>query len=471
MDERITANGIDLDTGEWLVDIDVGEFARALVSSDVPYGSDYLEQSAFAARQTDYGLGWRVRPELLAETGWGVVFHVDEGQAVRDALAPLIDHRGRHIPENFVHVLDFLHDDDFLSWLGRHEGNPGNVDPRKVPYYLLLIGPPDRIPFDFQYLADVEYAVGRLDLDTPGDYERYALSLIEQETATTPLRDRTAVVFGTNHPWDRRATGLSAAELLTPLSNGHDGEAPTLERDGLRPIGIIGEAARQGALLDVLAGEHDHAQRPSLLFTASHGAGGVPPAQADRQRREHGALVCQDWSEPGPVYAESQTVMASHVADAHVHGLIAFLFACYGAGTPMLDEFPAIGQASPSIIAQQPFTAALPKALLAHPNGGALAVVAHVERAFPASIIGRGGTQITMYEDALGQIAAGRPVGHAMSDFNEKYAVLSTNLATELKHVRQGKRVQEWKLTSMWLERHDAQNFVVLGDPAVRIPR
>jgi hypothetical protein len=342
------------------------------------------------------------------------------------------------------------------------------VSPDDVPFYIVLVGSPELIPFDFQYLLDVEYAVGRLDFDRTEDYETYARSVVEQETATTPLRSSTAVAFGTNHEWDPRATGLSATELVAPLASGHDGEPAAVTKHGLRAAGIVGAGATRAALLDVLAGANADVERPSLLFTASHGLGGLPVDAADRQRREHGALVCQDWAQPGPVDVDNQTVAGHHVGDANVHGLIAFFFACYGAGTPALDEFPGLGQER-AAIAEQPFVAALPKSLLSHPNGAALAVVAHVERAFPTSISGRGGTQIEMYESALGQIAACRPVGLAMAGFNEKYASLSTSLASELREVAFGKQVPQWRIASLWLERHDAQNFVVLGDPAVRL--
>jgi hypothetical protein len=402
-----------------------------------------------------------------------VVYHVDEPDDVRRALDALVAWRSRTSADDAVHELDYRPGEVFVEWLARHGGYPGHVQPRAVPYYLLLVGPPDRIPFEFQYHADVEYAVGRLDLDSPADYETYARSVIDQEGEEPPARSPTAAVFGTHHPWDARATGLSSTELITPLIEGHDGQPPAVRAGGLEPVGLVAEAATQAALLEILAGSGSRVGRPSLLFTATHGLGALAPSEPERQRSLHGALVCQDWAGPGPIDVDREIVAAAHVTDANVAGLIAFFFACYGAGTPALDEFPGATIAPPgtrAVIAEQPFVAALPKALLGHPNGAALAVVAHIERTFSTSILGPGGTQIDLFEDAISQIAAGRPVGHAMTGFNQRYAILSTNLATELRELGYGKVISPAKLAALWLERHDAQNLVVLGDPAVRLP-
>jgi hypothetical protein len=55
-----------------------------------------------------------------------------------------------------------------------------------------------------------------------------------------------------------------------------------------------------------------------------------------------------------------------------------------------------------------------------------------------------------------------------MRDFNEKYASLAANLITELRDIEYGKKIPAWKLAGLWLELHDARNFVLLGDPAAR---
>ena len=55
------------------------------------------------------------------------------------------------------------------------------VDPRRVPYYLLLAGSPDQVPFEVQYQLGVSYAVGRLDLGDAEACAAYAASVVAAE--------------------------------------------------------------------------------------------------------------------------------------------------------------------------------------------------------------------------------------------------------------------------------------------------
>ena len=121
-------------------------------------------------------------------------------------------------------------------------------------------------------------------------------------------------------------------------------------------------------------------------------------------------------------------------------------------------------------IAGRPFGAKLPKRLLSHPAGSALAVVGHVERAWGYSIVTpTAGPQLLPFANAIGGILSGIPVGHAVKDFNERYAILSTELSGLLEEIGLGAKVPDDQLAQAWVERNDAQNYVVLGDPAVRL--
>ena len=76
-------------------------------------------------------------------------------------------------------------------------------------------------------------------------------------------------------------------------------------------------------------------------------------------------------------------------------------------------------------IAPEPFMAALPRRLLAHPNGGALACIAHVERAWGSSITGVASSpQIRAFQRALATLLVGKPAGVAVQEFNDLSATL-----------------------------------------------
>jgi endonuclease G len=68
------------------------------------------------------------------------------------------------------------------------------------------------------------------------------------------------------------------------------------------------------------------------------------------------------------------------------------------------------------------------------------------------------------------QLLQGYPVGAAMEFFNQFHAALAVELSKELEDVKYGKVADNWALSSMWTSNNDARSYLVLGDPAVRLP-
>jgi hypothetical protein len=93
-----------------------------------------------------------------------------------------------------------------------------------------------------------------------------------------------------------------------------------------------------------------------------------------------------------------------------------------------------------------------------------------VERAWGYSIVTpKAGAQLLPFENAIGRILKGQPVGLAMKDFYERYASLSVSLSSMLEQISFGATVEDSELTSAWIARNDAEGYLILGDPAVRL--
>jgi hypothetical protein len=461
----LTFNGINGSTGRYGVEPMTADALSRTIQGKPPATEEELAhlRELERRRQTDtlanYAPKEGVDPKKLEQTGWGVVFAFGADPAIREALSPLLKLRKQQAGERYREYLGpdaYRPGDSKNDFLTRHGAAPGPVDPTKVPYYLLLVGDPDTIPFRFQYQVDVQYAVGRIHFETISEYAAYAQSVVAAETGTLALAKR-AAIFGVANNGDG-ATQLSHDELALPLAEW------AATQDGWTVDKYVKDDATKARLASLLGGE-----APAFLFTASHGMlynNGDP-----RQLAQQGALLCQEW--PGPSFKEpipdSFFFAGDDVADdARIFGTIAMHFACFGAGTPQLSDFSTSGP--PPAIAPKSFLGRLPQRLISHPRGGALAVIGHVERAWGCSFHwDKAGSQTEVFKSTIKRLMEGHPVGSALEYFNGRYAELSSDLSTRLEDIKYGKQVDPYEISGLWTANNDARSYSVIGDPAVRL--
>lgn len=472
-EEQLFFNGINGGTGEYLLPPltleQVSQIAQGKeVDEDQAYLEELKDKESTSARAPIEG----VEPNNLAETGWGVIFAAypkddldakKKQDAIKEALSELLEHRKKQATRKYKEYIGptgYRPGESKNQFLARHRAGPGPVDPEKVPFYLLIVGNPETIPYRFQYQLDVQYAVGRIYFDTLQEYAQYARSVVEVETGQRSL-PRRASFFGVRNNGDQ-ATQLSADHLVKPLAKLMAKDQPdwTVQT-------ILKDEATKARLSQLLGGT----ETPALLFTASHGLGFN--SDDPRQLSHQGALLCQDW--PGPLQGKGAVDVNHYFSaddignDAQLLGLISFHFACYGAGTPKMDEF-AKDPLKRSAIAPHAFVARLPQRLLGHPKGGALAAIGHVERAWGCSFVWeRAGEQLGVFQSTLKRLMEGHTVGSALDFFNVRYAELSVGLSSELEEIKYGATVNNSILAGMWTANNDARSYALVGDPAVRL--
>jgi hypothetical protein len=467
----IYANGILADTGLPLCELDTSTAARIVKGqSDTKNEQLWATAKLSDATQPRLGTIGDVEPNNLAEAGWGIIFHAGVDQKVKQALKPLITQRQKQAGDLcrvFENADGYQPEESCSEWLARHRVPMMPVDPKMgVPFYLMIVGSPEDIPFGFQYLLDIYWAVGRLYFDAPADYRRYAESVVAYEQERVFQQSRNAAIFATCHGFDR-ATQMFANHVAVPLAQGDGQHNPLGKRHKFRLQSFIGDSATKETLTRLLQGRSE-AGPPALLFTGSHGMGFQP--DDPRLPESQGALVCQDWAGWGKIRSEEWFEASDLPADAKVHGLIHFFFACYSAGCPQVDDFVKKTNAKPGEIAPRALVAKLPQRILAHPNGGALAALGHVDRAWSYSFYSeKAGPQIQGFRDVMDRLLRGDRLGQATDQFDVRRAALSTELTEVLRDLEHGKQILDQDIVNLWIARNDARNYVVLGDPAVRL--
>ena len=441
-------------------------------------GEDLAGADSRSRNETVLGVSYSVDdPMDLTQTGWGAIFPTSPNpalqtryDAIQAQLQPLLDLRRKQVQSARLFqlftgpTLGVSPGLTATSWAtSRGVSLTAPVDPFKggVPFYLLLVGSPEDISFQFHALLKMQWAVGRLHFDDVEDYGRYARAVVEYESPSfTPVQRKNAALWLTRNADDDATLMLSSAlaeDFLDPDTALGSG------RSNFTVDAFMAERATKAQLTDILRGNIPGGP-PAVIFTGSHGTQYPPADPAQRERQ--GALITQEW-QPGAVVGPPNQFAAEDVpSDAKLQGTFAFIFACFGGGCPEKDSYSWNADGSPKQLAPTPIVARLPQALLAK---GVLAVFAHIDAAYTYGFVdGNDTPQPQVIRSPLELLMRGKRAGLAADSFTSLWSALSIQVGESKPRVPGGTAPSPElaAFANLSIARDDARNYVVLGDPA-----
>ncbi|MGD8405464.1 MAG: C25 family cysteine peptidase [Anaerolineales bacterium] len=402
----------------------------------------------------------------VSEAGWGVIVSESLDEEILYEIEKLRAHRKIHnnIPDKLCpEIIKLSGTPDYRSFLARMNVSPGFGSVEKLPYYLLIVGGPELIPFRFQYELATEYAVGRIAFENKEEYRAYIEQLISYETGATVLTER-EVAFWSPANIEDRATSISSRFLVNPLFDGIDPQI------SLQKKLFIGNKLGWEASKNNLVGLLNRKKAPALLFTASHGLG-HQMIDSEEKVQLQGALVTQDWEKGKPITSDALFSGEDLTNGANVQGMVHFAFACFGAGTPAQDDYE-MDYSTPNFqpyASQYPFVSHLASQELLN---GALAFIGHVDRTWAFSFIGERQLHLEGFERAIRNMLLGKrawPIGHCLRDIYDKALHLSKSLLEDIHDMKFGRSFPARVIANKWVERNDARAYALIGDPAVRL--
>lgn len=413
--------------------------------------------------------------DLLDKQRWGVVAPLgDKGDKLLKRIAPLVQWREK-MQGAPARVYRAQVGQDLVTskqWKQR-EFRKEAVDESERPRYLLLLGDMDGLSLELQQVLSTDAFVGRLAFAKEEDYEAYCTKVLKWETAASQSKALPRVLFYTARD-GTDATDVAYEVLMGPsFETFRERQSKGFPNVNLREVVDEKGASTEEWLRYVAQPE------PLLMLSLSHGLGSG--WESPKQQRElQGALVL-----PNKRLLKGPDLVSS----PFLPGGIWFCLACYSAGTPgkssyepWLRQLQDVDTDAASVVAAgipqegaQPFTAALPQAVLANPEGP-LAVIGHVDLAWTSTFSDQGNLAHSRFVGVLRILADGRRVGSALHAllryFNEELIELVALYKQDEWALTHGRKssVDPKVRAALWLLCQDLSNYVLLGDPAVRLP-
>jgi hypothetical protein len=334
--------------------------------------------------------------------------------------------------------------------------SPLGLGRESIPYYLMIYGGPERVPWELQYQLNHSYAVGRLHVtdESLGNYVG-ALRSGWRDAAVNP---KATVIWSTDHgPSDITA----------------------LMRD------VIGKKLHESFLSDVdlqsdchFFDGHGHATTanllaalkatlPALIITTSHGQT-YPLDDPRAMAASLGFLVDQDYHSLGPTDLDGW----------NPNGAIWYAHACCSAGASEYSQFEGLcgpGSQIDNVMKRVAevgnCVAPLPSALLGSKKP-LRAFIGHVEPTFDWTLMNPDTRQAltdSIRQAMYNELYQPSPVGRALRRWHDQLAALGGTYQANLTEFERGGNTGESMLRTK-LVSCDVQSTVLLGDPTAILP-
>jgi hypothetical protein len=480
------ASGPRLDL--FLADADAG---RPVLQGGLPGEALTRAARPKAPRDHDAKPDWArtdADPNDLAAQGWAVIATAGPaGDRQLEAIQPLIRLREQEqgAPAKVYRVEPDMTARRALDWKSQVFAAE-EVPEEERPQYLLMLGDLNQTSLDLQHMLAHNTLVGRVHFTGVADgsdlqgYAAYAEKAVRHALGGSAEAAPDLLYYvsadGTS------ATQAGRVRLVEP---GLADSERQLQK-GVLPAASV--RALEAATVDQLI-EEGAGARPSVLLSVSHGMGAPLRGwgSAEAQQRRQGAMVV------GPEEILDAERMRGR---PFLPGGMWFLLACFGAGTPMpasssyhawlsdlaaADAYggdPAVVLHSLPLPEWRPFVAALPQAALANPEGP-LGIISHVDLAWSygfSDTTDLSESRRSRIQAPLHVLVRGSRAGVALGALMDPYRSANDALLS-MYQMQKDAQVQgrpdptdPRERGNLWMLRNDLRGYVLLGDPAARLP-
>jgi hypothetical protein len=421
------------------------------------------------------------RLDYPEESGWTFLINEKDstGEKIIEAVSPLAEYRNMDgIDSPFL--FNNSPKQSWLNWIKKYNmEKKGKGKFKRPPQYVLIIGGPNNIPFEFQKMLSLVAHVGRIDFDNVEQVKNYAEKVKRIESNRESIVNKEVTFFATDH--DRNDYGchdpthyncFAIEDELMP-------DVGKLSKQKYAPnVNLIRSEATKMNFLERLP-----KSKPALVYASTWGMS-APEESMTLQQKYTGAICCQGDYKNDPDY-DILLLTADDIPKEtpFLEGSIFFQQSSFSYGTPsvsLVNYVPDQGMI-PKKIAPTDFVASLPKKLVFHPQGP-LAFVGHMDELLSFSYgIGESvdrverREQLAPFSTMIDHLLNGRPIGYALKEFTSRVSTANNELPgydTALSGIikdKKKKEEMETKAAQLFLERNELQNYMIFGDPAVRI--